>query len=349
MSSLQKKKSIVFLCLSDYANVRTHMAYLINQHSKKYTAKVIGYIPHCFNYQVKHDYDISEKRIVRGRVKWVVNTKIIPVIEKIVADADIIYWAEEHQRTQFVKLIPQLLPIIGQKKRVIGHSGSFYRNHCESSNQSDVDFFQYQVLNTDLYRLSPVDKKIPFIQCCLVSPVSKQEILMKYGDQKKLIICHLPYNRKKKGSNIIDGIVAEIMQNNHQLTLPQIEYYYQSDSDHNKILQLKKKVHLYIDQYNLSIGGLGVSTLESLASGSIVFCSLNQTQDIVWNQLGIEKPPIIDIGFPIDQVKKIILNILQLPTKELIKLSYKSVKWYNQYLRDENYVQLIERTIFDRL
>lgn len=331
---MDNKKLIVFICNTDYANVRTSMSYLINKYSTKYKSKIICIRKHSYYYSICHDYDLyrSKYRKMNEAIEYIKN-------------ADIIYWAEEGQAVFLNKRIPNFAAYISNKKKIIGHSGSIYRKNFKYFNNNDLLKYSYQILNTDLYYLSNNNNKIPLIQCTLTNPINTEEIINRYSKNDKLIISHMPSNIKTKGTNIISKIINRILSINNNV----IYLENKVKTKHSKIMELKKNTHIYIDQYNLQIGGFGVSGLEGLANGSIVLSSINKVDKNIWNILNIEPPPIIDIGVSTNELYNIIDNLVKKPKEELLLLSLNSVAWYTKYLYGKNYVDLIEKTIFDKL
>lgn len=327
------KKLIIFICNRDWANVRTHMSCLINRYSNKYQSVTICLSKHVFDYELKHDYDLLSNP-----------KEIAPIVTTLIHKADIVYWAEESQRCIFEKYVPNFWKNILPKKKVIGHSGSEYRKFYKKYNHQDLDIFDYQILNTDLYRLSPLNKKIPLIQCCDIEPVSYDDLYNRYNEPN-IIICHAPSKRHKKGSDAIDEVINRILFKYEHVKYVQLN----KNMQHDEILKLKKHAHIYIDQYNLKVGGFGVSSLESLAYGSIVLCSINNLNKNIWTTLDISPPPIIDIGVNIDDFYDIVDSLISQTKETLLNQSMQSINWYNKYIYGDKYVQLIERTIFNKL
>jgi hypothetical protein len=263
---------ISFVALSDYANVLTEWSYAINKYTS-FRSKCICMKAHPYKYDLKHDYDIhtidpkTRSDIV---VPWFESSDYIMIGNGVCSKSTVIKMIPKDQLKSFNKKI----------SFSIFYYGSRYRKGYEVYNERVSTGYAKRIYAPDLFRLSP---KTKYRDYCLF-PINNalyeknrdriQEIVKNKLAQPKLIILHCPSNGGKyKGTKTILNVIASLI--NKEPYKSRFKFVNTSKLPHPKILNLLETALIYIDQFNPEIGGYGVSSIESLSSGCITFCSLN--------------------------------------------------------------------------
>ena len=118
------------------------------------------------------------------------------------------------------------------------------------------------------------------------------------------------------------------------------EFLEVSGKSNENIMDYKKKSHIYICQYNLDVGGFGVSAMEALATGNIVLSSMNNIERKVLHS----DFPIINIS-GINNFEQKLLNLLLKDTKSIFNLALKSLNYYHREYSIDNVSKKILKII----
>lgn len=259
-NEIKTKKKIVFIHWQDYANVLTEWCRVINQNSQEWLAFSFGWTEHDFKYGIKHNYDFS-KGIGRQ----------IPM--EIISEADIIIISLENEMV--LKMIMGLFLDIDFRKQKIGvfHTGSYYRNNFKIFNNFFRRLFDFHIYAPDLYRLSPQQDNDFFFFPCVYS-YEEVDFDMKFKEDK-LLITHFPSNREIKGSDEIEEVIFELLEEYGD----KFDYNVYPQIAHWKVYKELRKSVIHIDQINRDHGAYGVVTIEALKNGCLVLTTANNMPD----------------------------------------------------------------------
>jgi hypothetical protein len=284
------KKKILFLGYQDFANVSSDIAAALNAHSN-WEAKVVCAAPHPFNYSIPHDldYDFSSAKEHKIMQEWVVS------------GVDVIVWAEEcstpgnyysyYHENRVFKDTMFFNTLQKQAKKIIFHAGVGYRAHFDYYNAMDLKHFDAQLTSPDLFRLSP--KATPLFGKPM--PVDLNHVAHLWNDVRpkhKIVITHSPTNYHLKGTTTIMRAVERL-----KIKFPYKKIVYQQiggpahqqqSLSNPELATQRNAAHVYIDQYSPLIGGIGMSSLEAMAAGMLVFCTACMISPSAWIACGID-------------------------------------------------------------
>ena len=85
---------------------------------------------------------------------------------------------------------------------------------------------------------------------------------------------------------------------------------------HSQVIKEKEHSVFYIDQYNpLSVGGYGVSTLESLFASNLTFSTINNISDSMFKLTGQYECPVISLGTSQEELYFVLNNFILTSTE----------------------------------
>lgn len=363
-----KKFKVSFIGANDHSNVMTEYSMAINTYSKNYESKVICHHKHSINYEIKHDYDLYHRK--SKKLKWISNKKNIIDAIKWVKESSHIIIASEFNPTRYS--YPPLQSLFGRKMHLVQnskagqlnnihlfHAGSAYRRQHQLYNQIGNKNFNKIIYGLDLFRLSPKDNRVNN-KHLVFYPISdknfdKKEILTSIDekfDTEEITILHIPSNRQIKGTNVIINNVNKVINQlnkkgpvHYKLVIPPKLIPF------SEVIELKKKSHIYIDQFN-QFGGIGVSAIESLMLGNLTFSTtqfdtiesiraanknLNCGDDFYFIHLGVTNEEFINtLDF-----------YLRKPITEIKEITKKGVEWYYKALTHQAISHKFEKEIFE--
>lgn len=252
------------------------------------------------------------------------------------------------------------------------HTGSHYRNNSELYNIIGINHFNKLIHSVDLYRLSWYDllnmdiNNTPLNRLLGINKKYSEENhvtlytsydkdLDKVGvneiiDGKfvgsKILIFHAPTSREMKGTDIITQVVNDVIKKldgvvDVEFITPQT--YYETKNlcdkdtgwiDNVEIMKLKKRCHIYIDEFNPQVGYFGGSTVEALMTGNVTFATINNfTPEAIISankNINASVCPVINIGPTPDEFNNILMTYLQKPMSELKEIAKTGLDWYYQ-------------------
>ena len=151
------------------------------------------------------------------------------------------------------------------KKVIVHYHGSrirgkkekfFYKTFSDHVFVSTPDLLKYTA--NGIWIPNPADlEKIPF-----VGVSEKQDCIN---------IVHSPTNRKIKGTEYVIESVRQLKSEGYNINLILVE-----NLPHEKALEIYKKADIVVDWINLIYGIYGVVSIESMALGKPVICSIDQ-------------------------------------------------------------------------
>jgi len=304
----------------DFANVSTSLAAAINEHLEGWEAKVVCCIPHPFQYPLKHDldYDQANQEEKDHMRTWVEQ------------GVDVLIWANEgypgryydcyHPSGLFRRTIT-----FGQwdniPRKLIFHAGHGFRSNHVLYNSLDQKTFDGQLVSPDLWRLA-LPQAVPLFGKVLEVDNKRVDRLWEQRrKQGQIIVCHSPTNYSLKGSSIIEAAVKGL---GSQVEYRQIggPYHKGQSLPHQQLQQERRLCHIYIDQVSM-VGGLGMSSLEAMADGMIVICTVQMIPQILWRQDMSECPlvqapaPTGDSTVDLSNLRLLLRNLVSLSMEEL--------------------------------
>lgn len=348
------KKRILFVAINDYANVLTNWGKAINNYSSNYEAITI-----CLNKSIYYSNDIiiTQKMIIRKRKK---HKSIIQKVKEWVNVAEYIISGYEsrdiYKGSDFsilCKMLKLTYPeILKSKKISIFHAGSVFRSkHVEIDNIILRYCNHTQIYAPDLFRLA--------------SNITKNEVLYplpcfdydrksidKFIDNRfndKLLILHSPSKTKVKGTKKIKKVLDKFFEDDYIknkytyiITKPRTEF--------NEIVRLKQLASIYIDVYSIDkYSTFALASLESLASGNIVFSSLlNITEETLKRMcIDVETFPIINTGNTDEEFLDKLYDICCLSKSELKNKMIESYKYYSRNMNKQKFYNEFEKKILN--
>jgi hypothetical protein len=352
MSGNPKVRKILFVTYQDFANVSTDIAHAINDCDLGWEARVYSCVPHPFQYSKKHhfDFDVSDDDTKSSMEEWIRD------------GVEIIIWAEESwpnayysyycpgglfANTMFFGHRERLL---ANSRSLIFHAGESFRHNSELYNSLDLKSFDAQMCSPDLCRLTHERNGIP----CFGKPFSVDmkravdlwENERDHGDE--IVICHSPTNYYVKGTGTINSAMEKIVAELPHVVYRQIGGPYGTPQNlpYEEICSQRDRCHIYIDQHS-KIGGIGMSSLEAMASGMISLCSMQMIPTSVWASCGIDPDacPVIrlpcptgDLGVDAEALYDVAYNLCNRPIDELWELGMASARWVHSQMRPDRFV-----------
>lgn len=362
-------KKVSFIGLCDYGNTMTYWAHALNEYSSKFEARSICVHPHRFQYKYEHHINLCPD-VPDSNGNLNTNPEQIILAKEWILQSDFIVYAEEMNlvpeplRYSLMTLLQRLigfhlLELFSSKqdlKKYIWHSGIDYRSSSQGFNVVNPRVFDKVLMGVDLFRLSPKTKEIlvPFV---VTDPSQElksiEEVQAKYASDH-LKIFHAPSSHGTKGTEDIRKVIHQVFQ---ELQSEELELNWTYEEivppvPNEEVLKKKRESHLYIDQYQLDIGGYGISSTEALAQGNIVFSSLNKVpQDALQRQClakaEYEQFPIIDTGENLGIFKQKLKQWMKKPKEELLKKAVSSYQFHQKHMTFEASARRFEETVFN--
>ncbi|MCO4783738.1 MAG: hypothetical protein KC646_15530 [Candidatus Cloacimonetes bacterium] len=362
------KKKVAFLAYTDYGNTMTYWSHAINTHSSLYESKIICIIPHQFNYDIQHDIDLSPNSD-NGNLS-IDGSKRQAAIHWLL-ECDHIIFAEEMsllsspRRYRSLQLFQQifgfhLLELKAAKaslKLYIHHCGIDYRQAYKEFDEINDQYFDKILIGVDLYRLSPKTDKHCVPVAAYQSNTSIVEtinIIEKKFNEDVLRVFHAPSSHTTKGTESIKKVVQASFNLLPSHIKKQVVYEETVPPVPNaQIIDIKKKSHIYIDQFHQEIGGYGISSVEALAFGNIVLSSIHKLdKDALELQCltksRAEQFPIIDTTMDLELFQKKLLELFVTPMSILKKKAIDSFNFYNEIFTFESISKRFEEDILIR-
>lgn len=192
------------------------------------------------------------------------------------------------------------------------HAGTAFRENHETLNRLDrVIGARARFVGADSLRFA----KDAHVWFCPVEP--------DFAHDAKRTVAHSPSKRHMKGTELIQEVCPD---------LELIE-----GVSHEECVRRRRESIFFVDQLNAAVGGFGVSALEALASGAIVFADLRHVPAAEW------RPPIVDVRTA-DELRACLQEV-QSPDYPLHRLRLESVTWAAKYTSPEAVAHYWQRVI----
>jgi hypothetical protein len=326
---------LLFLSLSDYANIMGEWTYALKKYCKENKLQHhISYIQIFSNghythkrgkeYNEIHKYknilttgnknlfiNIFNDYIVKNKIKTIIiEDSIFNYFSSVLILSLIKFWYNRDNTLKFI----------------IFHNGSLYRKYFKILNQYDSNLYIYKVIyGADLFRLGNIDIKKKLIIIPTFYIKYTKEMIKEKFNKEKLTIFHCP--SRDKGSIFIEKNIKNILTKYN--LRDKYKFVMQTGITIEKVLELKKQSHIYIGQFcdgkysTQKVGGFGLSAIESLATGNIVLC-LNDKIPVEM----AKKLPIINLENE-EKFESIVSNLLLKDKKDLLDIANISFDYFN--------------------
>jgi len=206
-------------------------------------------------------------------------------------------------------------------KKIIFITGTDYIKNYKSWNK-----FLNRTNFTNRFCEAEMIKFNPTINKFLPHPMEYDLPLIK---NKKITICHAPgliERPEKKGTPIIISVIKEL-KNDFDF-----EYDHIVGVSLSECLKRKSKSHIFIDQINPDVGGIGKNGYEALSLNCITIASVNSFGDVPKDL----RPPVINVN-----TKKELYNILKnfLLNQNLINEKINDVSKWKENINFKNTIK----------
>lgn len=335
---------ISFLSVIDFANVLTEYSYCLNKHSKDIESKSICFQKHPFNYDIQHDYDLGTNDNIQ-----------IEESKKFLLESDIIIFSEEswegQQPNLVYKTISKFSSIYGfdlfeiKAKFCVWHPGSCYREiYPFYNNHPQRDKIHRHFYAIDLYRLSPKKENdsplLPYQHFNFNYDVFVSNFKKKLKI-KPWTILHIPSNPNTKGTIEIKNIINKLNLNSSLYNFKCL-----TEIPYQQVIKEKEKSIFYIDQYNSSVGGYGIASLEALFNSNITFSTVNNSVESIQKLNKNTEIGIIPLGEDIQTLYETLnyfLNIIS--EEELVEYTKAIGKWVEQSYSTQNIIKFFKNIL----
>jgi len=296
-------RRILFVAFQDYANVSTDIAFAINEHLDGWEARVCSCVAHPFEYPNRHhlDFDSSTEDEKREMAEW------------IRGGVDVLVWAEEGRspddyysfhsdgklfaRTMLFGMMDE---IFSSSRCFVFHAGVAYRTFSRSYNALDRGHFESQLVSPDLWRLTDGLRGIAVFGKPML-PCDDYTSWDTWSPGERIEVCHSPTSFAHKGTRIVDSAMDRVRERLGDVLYRHIggPAHRGMHVPHQTLKDTRRKCHLYVDQFS-SIGGIGVSALESMSDGMVSLCTTHMIPESVWGSAGLRSQdcPIVSLPCP---------------------------------------------------
>ncbi|QKF93566.1 hypothetical protein QKU48_gp0108 [Fadolivirus algeromassiliense] len=360
------KKKILFICKIDYSNFVSNITACLNQYSNNYNILVVCQSKHPFDYKIQHmiNYDNSEymgTQINKATLNKIIKTFLIECNLIILSDSLLKSGTLSLNSTSNDTILNEYFPLakllgindhIIQNKTILCnyivgiHIPDLYNTYNNILNKT-VDGII--VVNTYTNMLSTHKSKyiMPYPSTFYNDRFAQIDELInnKFIDNKIRIGC-FQTNRQLKGFEYIDKAIDLLKQKYN------IEFH-SNNLNNSEIVNMRDKMVIIIDTYNISYHGFGMTLYESLGSGCIVISTALGFDKSYLYKNDIENIPFVEIMTDTDDhVKNIYValeTVLKKNIDELIKMCKASYLWYHKYMHPKFYCQLYEKCILNKI
>ena len=211
------------------------------------------------NLHDNYDYDLSTIPTKYFQGKFELGRRLYGLIK----DCDILHYHGQAISAGYRDLI--LWAGIMNKPVVLHYHGSEIRNKKPSKFTND--FVKHIYVSTpDLLKSVPDAEWLP-------NPTNLEKIV--YSDldiNEKLVILHAPSNRKIKNTQAVIDSIEVLKEEGIEVELNLAE-----NIEHEKLMRMISQSHVVIDWVNPDFGIYGVLSIESMATGRPVICTLTDS------------------------------------------------------------------------
>jgi len=201
------------------------------------------------------------------------------------------------------------------KKVVVSHTGSKYRNKYKEVNKIFNPIVDMSIVGGDLYGKGAKNENwIPggIVNTNLLKPVYQRS-------SNKIVVSHFPSSYKMKGSSNI----VKAMKN---VKCDFIFNYNPSVISWVKNMNRVRKCDIYIERFKQN-SGFGMAALEAAALGKIVITTyaFKEKYEETTGEFGLISVKTIE------ELTKEVERIINLPYKEILEMKKKTRKWVEKY------------------
>ncbi|MDC0526913.1 glycosyltransferase [Euryarchaeota archaeon] len=226
------------------------------------------------------DYNLSEIDSSSLRGKLNIGKKLY----NLVKECDILHYHGQAVSQGYRDLV--MWSGIMKKPVILHHHGSEIRDKAYPKFANHLVVHRY-VSTPDLLEFVPDAEWLP-------NPVDLTNLQYSEFDKSgPLKILHAPTNREVKNTEAVEDAISQVKEEGLDIQFTLIE-----DAQHSELIKQISKHDLVIDWMNPEYGIYGVFSIESMALGRTVICSLT---DSLYNDYNL---PIISIN-PVDLAGKI--------------------------------------------
>jgi len=204
-------------------------------------------------------------------------------------------------------------------------TGTLYMRESDYWNKYlDDHNFKTRFCTPDVVRFN-IQKNIPLLHPMQYDNVDKTK-------SNKILVSHAPglvHRPGKKGSKIIERGIELAKQK------VDFDYDYIVGVLLQECLKRKAKSHIFIDQINPTVGGVGKNGLEAIALNCITLCSINNFEKSVGNDY-YKKSPIMNVMNEND-VAKTLVDLIS--NKSKLKDELEIVSKWKKLINYENTVK----------
>ena len=206
-----------------------------------------------------YDYDLSSIPTKYFRGKFELGRRLYGLIK----DCDILHYHGQAISTGYRDLI--MWAGIMNKPVILHYHGSEIRNK-KSSNFAN-DFVKHIYVSTpDLLKSVSSAEWLP-------NPVNLEKIVYSNLDiNEKLVILHAPSNRKIKNTQAVINAIDTLKDEGIEIELNLAE-----NVEHERLMGMISESNLIVDWVNPDFGIYGVLSIESMATGRPVICTLTDS------------------------------------------------------------------------
>jgi hypothetical protein len=320
---MMKGCSILILTHNDWSN--TAYRFMKSLEKNNIYAILIKCIPHIFNYP-KQGIILKEKIIKLETNPITIN--IPSNYEMILNIANNVKYIWFHASTIFYLNNIRLDNLVTDKKYIVTHGGSTYRDFPNKSNDIFNKIIDYTIIQCpDLLKLGANNEKLIYY------PVDINFIKPEYNlKNNKLVFGHFPSTPEVKGT----GTILEVIKSyNNKLIYIGTNNNIKTNSWESWEDHIKRytKCDVYIETINLDIRGKkfgewGNTCLEACASGCIVIT--NFLSQSIYIDTYNNTPPILIANNKSELIEHI-NKLLIMTNDEIIELKMKMREWVEQY------------------
>ena len=211
------------------------------------------------NLHDNYDYDLSDIPTKYFLGKFELGRRLYDLIK----DCDILHYHGQAISTGYRDLI--LWAGIMNKPVLLHYHGSEIRN--KNPSKFTNNFVKHIYVSTpDLLKSVPDAEWLP-------NPTNLEKIVYSDFDiNEKLVILHAPSNRKIKNTQAVIDSIEVLKEEGIEVELNLAE-----NIEHKKLMRMIAQSHVVIDWVNPDFGIYGVLSIESMATGRPVICTLTDS------------------------------------------------------------------------
>ena len=360
----EPSKKILFISVQDFANVSTRISQAINKHLKDWEAKVFCSKPHPFLYDSMHDFDcdVMDGKIKKEMSEWAKDVDIVMWAEEWAPETYYSYYNPQKTFLNAILLNNDHLKDRNTTKWVIFHIDIEYRNKPHYYNFFNPGNFDMQLLSPDLYRLADKTDILPTYPLFGAPFDVNFEEVYKLWDHRdslsEIVICHSPSNALKGTEKIRQAAENLVRSMNGKVKYVEIggPFGTPNHKSWKEIVEERGKYHIYIDQFNSDIGGIGMSSFEAMSVGMVTLCTTQSIPDDLWRCEGIilESMPLIRLpdsrdSTAVQNLFMILFGLCNIDRSSLREIGIRSAEWVEKHFSTVPFIERYREKVLDKL